>query len=100
MLTASPQQKERFDLSDGLIVASVVLVSLLAGGGSVAADRLALRWSSRATVRIGLLLVAITGTAVAFARPSPPMRYRPNRRTGRGGRSRLLRQSLLQRLRW
>ncbi|MEU7766042.1 MFS transporter [Nocardia sp. NPDC049190] len=67
VLTALPQQKERFDLSDGLIVASVVLVSLLAGGGSVAAERLALRWSSRDTVRIGLLLVAISGAAVAFA---------------------------------
>ncbi|MEV6555176.1 MFS transporter [Nocardia sp. NPDC051756] len=67
VLTQLPQQKDKFGLSDGLIVGSVVLVSLLAGGGSVAAERLALRWSSRVTVRIGLLLIAITGTAVAFA---------------------------------
>ncbi|MFI6173732.1 MFS transporter [Nocardia sp. NPDC051052] len=67
VLTQLPQQKDKFGLSDGLIVGSVVLVSLLAGGGSVAAERLALRWSSRATVRIGLLLIAITGAGVAFA---------------------------------
>ncbi|MFC9433276.1 MFS transporter [Nocardia sp. NPDC057030] len=67
VLTQLPQQKDKFGLSDGLIVGSVVLVSLLAGGGSVAAERLALRWSSRVTVRIGLSLIAITGTAVAFA---------------------------------
>ncbi|MFI6043636.1 MFS transporter [Nocardia sp. NPDC051321] len=67
VLTQLPQQKDKFGLSDGLIVGSVVLVSLLAGGGSVAAERLALRWSSRATVRIGLLLITITGVGVAFA---------------------------------
>ncbi|MFQ6397245.1 MFS transporter [Nocardia sp. KC 131] len=67
VLTQLPQQKERFDLSDGLIVGSVVLVSLLAGGGSVAAEQLALRWSSRSTLRIGLLGISITGCAIAMA---------------------------------
>ncbi|WP_327119295.1 MFS transporter [Nocardia sp. NBC_01730] len=67
VLTELPQQKERFGLSDGLIVGSVVLVSLLAGGGSMAAERLALHRSSRDTLRIGLLLVALTGTMTAFA---------------------------------
>ncbi|MEV6427091.1 MFS transporter [Nocardia sp. NPDC051463] len=67
VLTHLPQQKERFDLSDGLIVGSVVLVSLLAGGGSVVAERLAIRWSSRTTLRIGLLGIAITGCALAMA---------------------------------
>ncbi|WP_280408023.1 MFS transporter [Nocardia brasiliensis] len=67
VLTELPQQKDRFGLSDGLIVGSVVLVSLLAGIGSMAAERLALRWSSRVAVRTGLLLIPITGTTVAFA---------------------------------
>ncbi|MEU2040733.1 MFS transporter [Nocardia niwae] len=67
VLTELPQQKERFGLSDGVIAVSVVLISLLAGGGSVLAERLALRWSSRVAVRIGLLLVAVTGSAAAFA---------------------------------
>ncbi|WP_039799100.1 MFS transporter [Nocardia araoensis] len=72
VLTELPQQKERFGLSDGVIAVSVVLISLLAGGGSVLAERLALRWSSRAAVRIGLLLVAVTGSAAAFA-PNTPL---------------------------
>ncbi|WP_063050228.1 MFS transporter [Nocardia arthritidis] len=67
VLTELPQQKEHFGLSDGVIAVSVVLISLLAGGGSVLAERLALRWSSRAAVRIGLLLVTVTGSAAAFA---------------------------------
>ncbi|MGY2005706.1 MFS transporter [Nocardia gipuzkoensis] len=67
VLTELPQQKERFGLSDEVIVVSVVLVSLLAGGGSIVAERLALRRSSRDAVRIGLLLVAVTGSAAAFA---------------------------------
>jgi MFS family permease len=67
VLTELPQQKERFGLSDGLIVGSVVLVSLLAGAGSVAAEQLAIRWSSRTTLRIGLLGIAITGCAIAMA---------------------------------
>ncbi|MCC3330113.1 MFS transporter [Nocardia abscessus] len=67
VLTELPQQKERFGLSDEVIVVSVVFVSLLAGGGSVVAERLALRRSSRDAVRIGLLLVAVTGSAAAFA---------------------------------
>ncbi|MFG1794818.1 MFS transporter [Nocardia sp. NPDC049149] len=67
VLTELPQQKEKFGLSDELIVGSVVLVSLLAAVGSLTAERLALRWSSRAALRIGLLLITITGTATAFA---------------------------------
>ncbi|WP_280243291.1 MFS transporter [Nocardia abscessus] len=67
VLTELPQQKERFGLSDEVIVVSVVFVSLLAGVGSVVAERLALRRSSRDAVRIGLLLVAVTGSAAAFA---------------------------------
>ncbi|MGY1978691.1 MFS transporter [Nocardia gipuzkoensis] len=67
VLTELPQQKERFGLSDEVIVVSVVFVSLLAGAGSVVAERLALRRSSRDAVRIGLLVVAVTGSAAAFA---------------------------------
>ncbi|MGW0249557.1 MFS transporter [Nocardia goodfellowii] len=71
VLTELPQQKDKFGLSDGLIVGSVVVVSLLAGAGSVAAEQLALRWSSRTTLRIGLLLIAGTGTAIALAPNTP-----------------------------
>ncbi|WP_228002016.1 MFS transporter [Nocardia australiensis] len=67
VLTELPQQKERFGLSDGWIVGAVVLVSLLAGAGTVAAEQLALRWSSRTTLRIGLLAITITGCGLAMA---------------------------------
>ncbi|MEV6334845.1 MFS transporter [Nocardia vinacea] len=67
VLTELPQQKDRFDLSDGLIAGSVVLVSILAGVGSVAAEQVATRWSSRVTVRIGLLGITVTGCAIALA---------------------------------
>ncbi|WP_067690823.1 MFS transporter [Nocardia jejuensis] len=67
ILTELPQQKKEFGLSDGLIVAMVAVISLLAGGGSVTAERIALRWSSRTALRIGLGLIAATGVAIAFA---------------------------------
>ncbi|WP_040692467.1 MFS transporter [Nocardia vinacea] len=72
VLTELPQQKDRFDLSDGLIAGSVVLVSILAGVGSVAAEQVATRWSSRVTVRIGLLGITVTGCAIALA-PNIPV---------------------------
>ncbi|WP_194814270.1 MFS transporter [Nocardia sp. XZ_19_385] len=67
VLTELPQQQEKFGLSDGLIAGSIVVVSLLAGGGSVLAEQLAVRWSSQTTLRLGLLLVTVTGCAIAFA---------------------------------
>ncbi|MBL1079878.1 MFS transporter [Nocardia sp. 2] len=67
VLTELPQQRDRFGLTDTLIVVSVVLVSILAGAGSVTAERLALRWSSRTALRIGMLLIAGTGVLIAFA---------------------------------
>ncbi|MFI6771746.1 MFS transporter [Nocardia sp. NPDC050412] len=71
VLTELPQQKDRFGLSDGLIAGSVVLVSILAGVGSVAAEQVATRWSSRVTVRIGLLGITVTGCAIALAPDTP-----------------------------
>ncbi|MEV0762733.1 MFS transporter [Nocardia sp. NPDC050435] len=71
VLTELPQQQEKFGLSDGLIAGSIVVVSLLAGGGSVLAEQLAVRWSSRATLRLGLLLITVTGCAIAFAPNTP-----------------------------
>ncbi|MGY4099087.1 MFS transporter [Nocardia sp. R16R-3T] len=71
VLTQLPQQKDRFGLSDGLIAGSVVLVSILASVGSVAAEWVATRRSSRVTVRIGLLGITITGCAIALAPDIP-----------------------------
>ncbi|MET7769788.1 MFS transporter [Nocardia sp. NPDC005366] len=67
VLSHLPQQQDKFGLSDGTIAAGVLLASLLAGGGSVAAEKLATHWSSRTTLRLGLLLITVTGCAIALA---------------------------------
>ncbi|NNH71217.1 MFS transporter [Nocardia uniformis] len=67
VLTELPQQRDHFDLSEGEIVASVVMVSVIAGMGSLLAERLALRWSSRTALRIGLTLIAIAGVGIAMS---------------------------------
>ena len=67
VLSHLPQQQEKFGLSDGTIAAGVLLASLLAGAGSLAAERFAARWSSRTALRLGLVLITVTGCAIAFA---------------------------------
>lgn len=67
VLTELPQQRDHFGLSEGLIVVSVVMVSIVAGGGSLLAERLALRWSSRTALRIGLTLIPLAGVAIALS---------------------------------
>ncbi len=67
VLTELPQQKDEFGLTDTLIVVAVAVISLLAGAGSLTAERIALRWSSRTALRIGLGLIAAAGVGIAFA---------------------------------
>ncbi|MFE6858347.1 MFS transporter [Nocardia sp. NPDC057668] len=67
VLTELPQQRDLFGLTDKDIVAAVALISLLAGGGSIAAEKLAVYRSSRTALRLGLLLIAASGVGVAFA---------------------------------
>ncbi|MBB5915311.1 MFS family permease [Nocardia transvalensis] len=67
ILTELPQQRDRFGLSDTQILLAAVLISLLAAAGSVAAERLALRWSSRTALRAGLGLIAVAGVGIALA---------------------------------
>lgn len=74
VLTELPQQKDRFGLTDGLIVALVAVISVLAGAGSVTAERLALRWSSRTALCIGLWVVAASGVAIALS-PNKPLLF-------------------------
>ncbi|MFC9897100.1 MFS transporter [Nocardia sp. NPDC127579] len=67
ILTELPQQKSEFGLSDGLLAGSVAAISLIAGLGSVLAERIAMRWSSALALRIGLFAIAITGAGLALA---------------------------------
>ncbi|RJO72946.1 MFS transporter [Nocardia panacis] len=72
VLTQLPQLKDHYGMTDSLIVGAVVLVSVLAGVGSLLAERLATRLSSRVALRIGLGLITITGAITAFA-PNIPV---------------------------
>ncbi|NKY88055.1 MFS transporter [Nocardia veterana] len=67
ILTELPQQRDRLGLTDTIILVAVVLISGLAAGGSLLAERVAVRWSSRVALRAGLALVAVTGIAIAVA---------------------------------
>ncbi len=67
ILTELPQQRDRLGLTDTVILVAVVMISGLAAGGSLLAERIALRWSSRVALRTGLVLIAVTGLGVAAA---------------------------------
>ncbi|MGW4480329.1 MFS transporter [Rhodococcus triatomae] len=67
LLTQLPQIKDKFGFSDTTIVIAVVTVSLVAGVGSVLAEFVATRTSSRTTLRSGLAVVAVAGLGIALA---------------------------------
>ncbi|MFF0487998.1 MFS transporter [Nocardia sp. NPDC004068] len=67
VLTELPQQRDRFGLGDGEVLGAVVMVSVLAAVGSLVAEAVAVRWSSRVAVRVGLGLIGMTGVGVAVA---------------------------------
>lgn len=67
LLTQLPQFKDKFGFTDTTIVVAVVTVSLVAGAGSVLAEFVATRTSSRTTLRTGLTVVAIAGAGIAFS---------------------------------
>lgn len=67
VLTELPQQRDRLGLTDTIILVAVVMISGLAAGGSLLAERVAVRWSSRVALRTGLALIAVTGVGIAVA---------------------------------
>ncbi len=67
ILTELPQQRDRLGLTDTTILVAVVMISGLAAGGSLLAERVALRWSSSVALRAGLILIAVTGLGIAAA---------------------------------
>lgn len=70
LLTHVPQFKSRYDLGDGAITIVILAVSVIAGAGSVAAEALAKRYSSRITLQIGLLWIGVAALAIGLA-PGP-----------------------------
>ena len=67
ILTQLPQYKDLFELSETLVVVAVVTVSVIAGLGSVLAEMLAVRTSSKMTLRTGLAVIAVFGGATGIA---------------------------------
>lgn len=72
VLTQLPAIKDRFGFDDTVITIAVVTVSLIAGVGSVLAERLALRTDSRTTLRAGLGVIAVGGVLLAVAHTTVP----------------------------
>ncbi|WP_242676679.1 MFS transporter [Rhodococcus sp. ABRD24] len=71
LLTQLPQFKENLGFSDSLVATTVVGVSVVAGVGSVIAEQLAKATSSRTTLRIGLLVIAIGAASIALTTSTP-----------------------------
>ncbi|WP_370180253.1 MFS transporter [Rhodococcus wratislaviensis] len=67
VLTQLPQYQDRFGFDDTVIVVAVVTVSLIAGAGSVLAEHLARRFSSRSALRFGLATITVAGGALGFS---------------------------------
>jgi MFS family permease len=65
VVTSLPNLKSRYDIDDTVVSLIVLLVCLAAAGGSLLADRLALRWGSRAALVVGLLLEAVALPLIA-----------------------------------
>ncbi|MCR1782035.1 MFS transporter [Nocardioides carbamazepini] len=68
LTTRLPDLKDRWDLSELAISGVLLAIVLLAGGGSVLAERLAARTASARVLRAGLVLVA-GGAALMLASP-------------------------------
>ncbi|MHA3701702.1 MFS transporter [Jatrophihabitans sp. YIM 134969] len=71
LLTHLPQFKDRWGIGDTTVSLLVLVVSLLAGAGSVGAETLARRASSAVALRIGLATIVVASVAVALAPDLP-----------------------------
>ncbi|MFF2109691.1 MFS transporter [Rhodococcus koreensis] len=67
VLTQLPQYQDRFGFDDTVIVVAVVTVSLIAGAGSILAEHLARRFSSRTALQLGLATIAAAGGVLGFS---------------------------------
>ncbi|MCU1444946.1 MFS transporter [Cryobacterium sp.] len=65
VVTSLPNLKSRYAIDDTVVSLIVLLVCVAAAGGSVLADRLALRWGSRVALVVGLLLKAVALPLIA-----------------------------------
>ncbi|MBO3094846.1 MFS transporter [Cellulomonas dongxiuzhuiae] len=73
VVTALPGLKARTGIEDDTIALVLLMGALLAAAGSVSAERLARRWSSRTAVVVGLLAQAVGLAFVAAATSVPSL---------------------------
>ncbi|SFJ61997.1 MFS transporter [Cellulomonas sp. KH9] len=73
VVTALPGLKARTDIDDAMISVVLLMGALLAAAGSVTAERVARRWSSRTAVVLGLLAQAGGLALVASATSVPAL---------------------------
>ncbi|GAA3647995.1 MFS transporter [Nocardioides ginsengisoli] len=71
LTTRLPDIKDRWDLSELGVSGVLLAIVLLAGAGSVVAERLAARAASARVLRVGLVLAAV-GAALMLAAPAWP----------------------------
>ena len=71
LLTHLPQFKDRWGFGDTTVALLVLMVSLLAGVGSVGAEALARRASSAGALRVGLAAIVVAGAGIALAPDRP-----------------------------
>src|SRR4051812_43033438 len=67
LLTHLPQFTDRYDVSDGAVTLVVLMVTVLAGAGSLLSELLAASTSSRTALRAGLLIQFAAATVVGLA---------------------------------
>jgi MFS family permease len=67
LLTHVPQFKATHQLGDGAITVIILLVSIIAGAGSVGAETVAGRLTSRTALQAGLLWIGLAALAIAAA---------------------------------
>ena len=67
LLTHLPQFRDKFGVADGTVTLIVVLVTLIAGAGSLGSEALAARTSSRFALRLALVLAALSASVIGLA---------------------------------
>jgi MFS family permease len=67
LLTHLPQFTDKYEVSEGTVTLIVLMVTILAGAGSLLSEFLAGATSSRTALRCGLLVVAVAGAAIGLA---------------------------------
>jgi fucose permease len=67
LLTHLPQFKEHYGVSDGTVTVIVLMVTVLAGAGSLLSEWVAVTTSSRTALRGGLLVVVVAAVIIGTA---------------------------------